>query len=106
MCIGNNIGFVYDSDFSLDEMFGYSYGSFIIELSDAKAGDIPDNIICRVVGKTVCEPYVSWEDSKIPLCNMLSLYEGGEDPETVKKIKISFKCLRICKDFSGTISTY
>ncbi len=76
MCIGNNIGFVYDSDFSLDEMFGYSYGSFIIELSDAKAGDIPDNIICRTVGKTVSEPYMSWEDSKIPLCNMLSLYEG------------------------------
>ena len=34
MCFGNGIGFKYSNDISLDDIFGYSYGSFVIELVD------------------------------------------------------------------------
>ena len=33
MAIGNDIGFTYDEAISLDEIFGYAYGSFILELA-------------------------------------------------------------------------
>ena len=34
MCFGNGVGFKYSDKVSLDDIFGYSYGSFVIELAD------------------------------------------------------------------------
>ena len=34
MCLGNAIGFAYNADIDCDDIFGYAYGSFVIELSD------------------------------------------------------------------------
>ena len=33
MCIGNGLGFAFEDDVSLDDIFGYRYGSFILELT-------------------------------------------------------------------------
>ena len=39
MAMGNGIGFEFADGVSLDDIFGYSYGSFVVELSkDADAG--------------------------------------------------------------------
>ncbi|MBR6958935.1 MAG: phosphoribosylformylglycinamidine synthase, partial [Clostridiales bacterium] len=35
MCFGNDVGFAYESNYSVSELFGYSYGSFILELTSA-----------------------------------------------------------------------
>ena len=35
MAIGNGYGFAFDNSVSLDEIFGYNYGSFVLELSDS-----------------------------------------------------------------------
>ncbi len=40
-CLGNRLGFEFDSSLSLENLFDYNYGSFIIELSE----DIADNEI-------------------------------------------------------------
>ena len=34
MCFGNDIGFMYNDAIALDDIFGYNYGSFIIEAAD------------------------------------------------------------------------
>ena len=34
MCLGNGFGFDYADTLSLDEIFGYSYGSFVLELAE------------------------------------------------------------------------
>ena len=34
MAMGNGYGFAFDADVTLDDVFGYNYGSFILELSD------------------------------------------------------------------------
>ena len=34
MCFGNGVGFKYSDNVSLNDIFGYSYGSFILELAD------------------------------------------------------------------------
>ncbi|MBE6644582.1 MAG: phosphoribosylformylglycinamidine synthase [Ruminococcaceae bacterium] len=40
MAMGNGYGFEFDSKLSLEDIFGYSYGSFILELSDGtKVGE-------------------------------------------------------------------
>ena len=39
MCFGNGVGFKYSDKVSLDDIFGYSYGSFVIELADGAEVD-------------------------------------------------------------------
>ena len=34
MCFGNGVGFKYSDKVSVDDIFGYSYGSFVLELAD------------------------------------------------------------------------
>ncbi len=38
MCIGNGLGFVFESALSLDDLFGYCYGSFLLEVDSDTAG--------------------------------------------------------------------
>lgn len=75
MCIGNGIGFTYDPEFSLDEMAGYCYGSFVVELSDSQIGSIPDNVICRALGKTVAEKKISSMGGSVALDDIQTIYE-------------------------------
>ncbi len=48
MGIGNKIGFTYNSAWSTEELFGYKYGSFIVEL--AADAEVPAD--ARVLGET------------------------------------------------------
>ncbi len=52
MAIGNGIGFTYADGISLDEIFGYTYGSFILELSDDA------EVIGKLLGETSGESIV------------------------------------------------
>ena len=51
MAIGNGVGFRFDDGVSLDEIFGYRYGAFVVELADgAPCGG--------VIGETTDEPAI------------------------------------------------
>ncbi|MBQ2818931.1 MAG: phosphoribosylformylglycinamidine synthase [Clostridia bacterium] len=48
MALGNGIGFEFDKNISMEEIFGYNYGAFILELTD-------DTDIGITLGKTLAE---------------------------------------------------
>ena len=69
MSFGNNIGFAYNDELSLDEIFGYSYGSFIVELTD-------DTDVGTLLGITMSEPSIFYKGECIKLNELLSVYEN------------------------------
>ena len=70
MCFGNGIGFAYDKSISLDELFGYSYGSFVLELADG------GETVGRLLGMTAEETALAYGEEKVTLENLLGIYEG------------------------------
>ena len=68
MSFGNGIGFEFNDALSLDDIFGYSYGSFILEtVCDIESG--------LVIGRTVKENTISYKNEKLDLNELLSIYE-------------------------------
>ncbi len=57
MCMGNALGFKYDEGMTMEQIFGYSYGSFILEVADAMGekvvGEITDNGTIEYMGEKV-----------------------------------------------------
>lgn len=68
MCIGNSIGFKYDSSIDLDEIFKYNYGSFILELAS-------DEEIGITLGETIKEESISYKDQVLDLSTLNNDYE-------------------------------
>lgn len=68
MCIGNGFGFNYNDKLSLEEVFGYNYGAFIIE-SDKDLG-------LELIGKTTSENVIALGDKKVCICALNELYEN------------------------------
>ena len=59
MAIGNGVGFKYDDNISLPDIFGYNYGAFILELSSDEnigttLGYTTDNCEIEYKGESVC----------------------------------------------------
>ena len=72
MCIGNNIGFEFDHRYNLKDIFGYKYGSFIVELKSGVA--VTDDM--EVLGKTLNRETIVCEDGHIRLVEMNQIYES------------------------------
>ncbi len=68
MAIGNGIGFKYDDATSLDDIFAYNYGSFILEVADDVEG--------KVLGYTTEEKAIVLGEEKTCICGLLELYEN------------------------------
>ncbi len=68
MCIGNGIGFNYDKGLDLNDIFGYNYGSFILELSSEEE-------IGKTLGYTTSEKIISYNNQEILLDSLLKTYE-------------------------------
>ena len=68
MCIGNSIGFSYADNVSNSDIFGYSYGSFILELS----GDVQ---VGMLLGETTDNAYISRGSEKILLSKLTEMWE-------------------------------
>ncbi|MDY6038108.1 MAG: phosphoribosylformylglycinamidine synthase [Eubacterium sp.] len=76
MCIGNGLGFKYADDFTLEQMFSYKYGSFLLELNaDA---EIPENAI--LVGETKASAEITWKNETLSLCELEKIYEDKLEP--------------------------
>ena len=68
MAFGNGIGFKYDDAVSLEDIFGYSYGSFIVELNnDENAG--------TVLGYTLDKEEIIYKNDIIELSALSKVYE-------------------------------
>lgn len=73
MSIGNKIGFVYQENISLKEMFAYGYGSFIIEIYPSNAFAVENAIL---LGRTIESASICYKNEKLQLEELLQDYEN------------------------------
>ena len=73
MCFGNMLGFKF-ADVSMDELFGYNYGSFILELDD---GEEAEGIL---LGETTEAQTLVFGGESVCLQELLAVYEGKLEP--------------------------
>ncbi len=72
MAFGNNIGFAFDDSVCYDDIFGYLYGSFVLELKDAAVG--------IKLGTTCEKTAISYKGEEICLAEILKAYEDKLEP--------------------------
>ncbi len=72
--IGNGIGFKYDEGVTLDEMFGYNYGAFVLEMADSSA------CVGTLVGYTTDDKAIEYKGEKLCLKELQSIYENKLEP--------------------------
>ncbi len=81
MCLGNGVGFRFDDDILLDDIFGYCYGAFIIELMPSAAVGILENgVELLKLGKTLPAQEISYGPPAISLEKLMSIYEEKLEP--------------------------
>ena len=68
MAMGNGVGFEFDKALSLADIFGYSYGSFIVELTD-------DTDCGVLLGYTTEEKSISYAGEKLDCSQLFGVYE-------------------------------
>ena len=73
MCFGNDIGFKFEDSISDDEIFGYNYGSFVLEMAD-------DSVEGILLGKTTEDKAIVKGEDKVCLCGLLKIYEDKLEP--------------------------
>ena len=79
MCMGNGFGFEYDESLNCQDIFGYGYGSFILEIE----GETDEKVIGRV-----CEDKaISFKGERIPLEELENSYESKLESVFNTKIK-------------------
>ncbi len=67
MAMGNGIGFKYNG-VTMDEIFGYSYGSFILEVTE-------DVDFGTVLGETIADEAIIYNNDSLKLSELLEAYE-------------------------------
>ncbi|MBQ9531513.1 MAG: phosphoribosylformylglycinamidine synthase [Eubacterium sp.] len=67
MCIGNGFGFKYNDELSMEELFGYNYGSFIVETDDETLG--------KVIGTVESDCVITYKNEKADMSGLLKAYE-------------------------------
>ncbi len=68
MAFGNDIGFKYDDNLSINDIFDYAYGSFVIELTE-------DVDFGTVIGYTTDAKAIEYKNNVIALDSLLKTYE-------------------------------
>lgn len=84
MSFGNGVGFKYDSNISTDEIFGYNYGAFVLELTD-------NTDIGITLGATTDDNSISYQNSVLTVDELLSIYENKLEPVYSCNIKMENK---------------
>ncbi len=69
MCFGNMLGFEYESAVTMEDIFSYSYGSFIMELAE-------DADIGTLLGRTTESCSIKAFGAKLCMKKLLEAYEG------------------------------
>jgi len=73
MAFGNGIGFRYDDALTMDDLFGYRYGSFVLELDG-------EDIVGIALGVTTAEKTIRYHNHKLTLDTLLKTYEEKLEP--------------------------
>ncbi len=73
MSFGNSVGFEFSDEVELDDIFGYNYGAFIVELSD-------ESDVGEVLGHTCLEETIKYGNDEIDLSDLLAVYENKLEP--------------------------
>ncbi len=68
-CMGNSLGFKFDSALSVKDIFDYCYGGFVLELSG-------DEEIGTLVGYTTADNSISYGDEQVCMCKLTENYEN------------------------------
>ena len=69
MCFGNGLGFKYNSNLSVNDIFGYNYGSFIIETDSEVEGAVELGVITN-------DGKISLSNEKVTLDELSGIYEN------------------------------
>ena len=80
MSFGNRIGFKFAEGISLDEIFGYNYGAFVLETTS----NIEDGI---VLGETTEEYAISFAGETVSLADVEAIYNAKLEPVFPVKAK-------------------
>ncbi|MBE6593451.1 MAG: phosphoribosylformylglycinamidine synthase [Ruminococcaceae bacterium] len=70
MCFGNGVGFKYADGISLEDIFGYSYGSFVLELADGA------EVEGTLLGETTAKNSIVYGVSVVDLDKIYGEYES------------------------------
>ena len=73
MCFGNGLGFRYRAELDNDTIFGYRYGSFLLEVMEPVAD-------ATIIGQVTDDGAISKGDRSLPLDRLLHDYEGKLEP--------------------------
>ena len=68
MCFGNGFGFAFAPELSMQDVFGYHYGAFVLELAE-------DVQIGKRLGTVTAQPAIAYGDTVLPLHELSALYE-------------------------------
>ena len=78
MCMGNGFGFEFENHVTMQELFGYKYASFLLEID----GETDE----KVIGEVSREKMLFYKSEKIDFANILNLYEN--ELESIYKCNI------------------
>ena len=73
MSFGNGIGFAFDDNADMKDIFGYNYGSFILELTE-------DIDVGETLGVTLSENVILYKDKAVDLTSLQKVYEDKLEP--------------------------
>ncbi len=68
MAVGNGLGFDFEDDLTLDEIFGLDYASFLLEVTE----DIPG---ARLIGTVLDNGMIKYDGEELSLCKLQRGYE-------------------------------
>ena len=88
MAIGNGFGFAYDTSVTLDEMFGYTYGAFVLEVN----GDVDG----KLLGVVTADKMMRYGNEAIAMSELATRYES--------KLEGVYPCLE--KSENKSLETY
>ena len=73
MAMGNGFGFAYNADLTMDDVFGYAYGSFLLEVTE-------DINVGKEIGVITNEPTIVKGNDTLHLADLCDIYENKLEP--------------------------
>ena len=70
MGFGNGLGFRFEKDWTVTELFSHAYGSFILEMAEETEA------VGRTLGTVLAEGHIARNGQEIALADLLNIYEG------------------------------
>ncbi|MGN8764391.1 phosphoribosylformylglycinamidine synthase [Hornefia butyriciproducens] len=78
MSMGNRIGFEYADSLTMEDLFGYHYGSFLLEIDGGEVSVEDANIF--EIGRTIAEPVIRKGTESLGFDELFGAYEAKLEP--------------------------